>query len=70
MSTITKERVAGIASGEKCYTHDDVVELARSRWHRSKRSRWRGKSPVLRANLSELAANRLITMQLNTTSRK
>ncbi|WP_320738321.1 hypothetical protein [Enterobacter sp. 168J2] len=29
MSTITKERVAGIASGEKCYTHDDVVELAR-----------------------------------------
>ena len=29
MSTITIERVAGIASGEKCYTHDDVVELAR-----------------------------------------
>lgn len=29
MSTITKERVAGIANGEKCYTHDDVVELAR-----------------------------------------
>ncbi|MCE1325736.1 hypothetical protein [Enterobacter asburiae] len=29
MSTITKERVAGIASGEKCYTHDDVLELAR-----------------------------------------
>lgn len=29
MSTITKERVTGIASGEKCYTHDDVVELAR-----------------------------------------
>lgn len=29
MSTITKERVAGIARGEKCYTHDDVVELAR-----------------------------------------
>ncbi|MFZ5313397.1 DUF551 domain-containing protein [Enterobacter asburiae] len=29
MITITKERVAGIASGEKCYTHDDVVELAR-----------------------------------------
>ena len=29
MSTITKERVAGIASGEKCYTHDDVVELSR-----------------------------------------
>ncbi|WP_233466438.1 hypothetical protein [Enterobacter asburiae] len=29
MSTISKERVAGIASGEKCYTHDDVVELAR-----------------------------------------
>lgn len=29
MSTITKERVAGIVSGEKCYTHDDVVELAR-----------------------------------------
>ena len=29
MTTITKERVAGIASGEKCYTHDDVVELAR-----------------------------------------
>ncbi|WP_320703922.1 hypothetical protein [Enterobacter asburiae] len=29
MSNITKERVAGIASGEKCYTHDDVVELAR-----------------------------------------
>lgn len=29
MSTITKERVSGIASGEKCYTHDDVVELAR-----------------------------------------
>lgn len=29
MSTITKESVAGIASGEKCYTHDDVVELAR-----------------------------------------
>lgn len=29
MSTITKERVAGIASGEKCYTQDDVVELAR-----------------------------------------
>jgi hypothetical protein len=29
MSTITKERAAGIARGEKCYTHDDVVELAR-----------------------------------------
>lgn len=29
MSTITKERVAGIARGEKCYTHDDVVKLAR-----------------------------------------
>lgn len=29
MNTITKERVAGIANGEKCYTHDDVVELAR-----------------------------------------
>ena len=29
MSTITKERVTGIARGEKCYTHDDVVELAR-----------------------------------------
>ncbi|WP_434245484.1 DUF551 domain-containing protein [Enterobacter hormaechei] len=29
MSTITRERVAGIANGEKCYTHDDVVELAR-----------------------------------------
>lgn len=29
MITITKERVTGIASGEKCYTHDDVVELAR-----------------------------------------
>ena len=29
MRTITKERVAGIANGEKCYTHDDVVELAR-----------------------------------------
>lgn len=29
MSTITKERAAGIANGEKCYTHDDVVELAR-----------------------------------------
>lgn len=29
MSTITKERVSGIANGEKCYTHDDVVELAR-----------------------------------------
>jgi len=29
MSTITKERTAGIARGEKCYTHDDVVELAR-----------------------------------------
>ncbi len=29
MSTITKERVADIANGEKCYTHDDVVELAR-----------------------------------------
>lgn len=29
MSTITKERVSGIASGEKCYTHDDVLELAR-----------------------------------------
>ncbi|TYD05489.1 hypothetical protein NHG68_15495 [Enterobacter sp. Z1] len=29
MSTITKERATGIANGEKCYTHDDVVELAR-----------------------------------------
>ncbi|MFL0339236.1 Eaa protein [Enterobacter ludwigii] len=29
MSTITKERAVGIANGEKCYTHDDVVELAR-----------------------------------------
>lgn len=29
MSTITRERAAGIANGEKCYTHDDVVELAR-----------------------------------------
>lgn len=29
MSTITRERAAGIAKGEKCYTHDDVVELAR-----------------------------------------
>ncbi len=29
MSTITRERIAGIAGGEKCYTHDDVVELAR-----------------------------------------
>ena len=29
MSTITRERVAGIANGEKCYTHDDVVELSR-----------------------------------------
>lgn len=29
MSTITRERVAGVANGEKCYTHDDVVELAR-----------------------------------------
>ncbi|MFH2942968.1 DUF551 domain-containing protein [Enterobacter roggenkampii] len=29
MRTITKERVAGIANGEKCYTQDDVVELAR-----------------------------------------
>ncbi|MDS1913312.1 hypothetical protein QSI79_08370 [Enterobacter asburiae] len=28
MSTITKERINGIANGEKCYTHDDVVELA------------------------------------------
>lgn len=28
MSTITRERAAGIAKGEKCYTHDDVVELA------------------------------------------
>lgn len=27
--TFTKERVAGIANGEKCYTHDDVAELAR-----------------------------------------
>ncbi|MEB7500022.1 hypothetical protein NGC23_07440 [Leclercia pneumoniae] len=27
--TLTKERVAGIANGEKCYTHDDVAELAR-----------------------------------------
>ncbi|MFZ5274726.1 hypothetical protein [Enterobacter asburiae] len=29
MSTISKERATGIANGEKCYTHDDVVELAR-----------------------------------------
>ncbi|BCQ90372.1 TPA: hypothetical protein O5I88_000655 [Salmonella enterica] len=29
MTTITKERVTGISNGEKCYTHDDVVELAR-----------------------------------------
>ncbi|WP_193391785.1 hypothetical protein [Trabulsiella odontotermitis] len=29
MTTITIERVTGISNGEKCYTHDDVVELAR-----------------------------------------
>ncbi|EOX2565496.1 hypothetical protein ACPDTC_000200 [Escherichia coli] len=29
MSTISKERATGIANGAKCYTHDDVVELAR-----------------------------------------
>ncbi|WP_445663582.1 hypothetical protein [Enterobacter soli] len=28
MAKITKEHVAGIANGEKCYTHDDVLELA------------------------------------------
>ncbi|HFP9378042.1 TPA: hypothetical protein ACHOY0_001642 [Raoultella ornithinolytica] len=26
--TITRERLSGIARGEKCYTHDDVIELA------------------------------------------
>mgnify|MGYP007127200955 CR=1 FL=1 len=29
MSTVSKEHISGIGSGEKCYTHDDVVELAR-----------------------------------------
>lgn len=27
-STITRERLSGVARGEKCYTHDDVIELA------------------------------------------
>lgn len=26
--TITRERLSGIARGEHCYTHDDVIELA------------------------------------------
>ncbi|MEM0651680.1 hypothetical protein AAFL31_07630 [Klebsiella huaxiensis] len=26
--TITRERLSGIARGESCYTHDDVIELA------------------------------------------
>lgn len=26
--TITRERLSGIARGENCYTHDDVIELA------------------------------------------
>ncbi|TCL47796.1 hypothetical protein EDC47_10958 [Raoultella planticola] len=29
-STITRERMSGIALGEHCYTHDDVIELARA----------------------------------------
>ncbi|HGG1079075.1 TPA: hypothetical protein ACJE3M_000054 [Klebsiella quasipneumoniae] len=28
-STITRERLSLIARGENCYTHDDVIELAR-----------------------------------------
>ena len=28
--TITRERLSGIARGEHCYTHDDVIELARA----------------------------------------